>query len=260
MGPAGKWPWRTRPRSEVAAGAAQPFNASATLAKPALWSQEEPNLYYVVATVEAQGKLCDRERVAFGVRSLSWDPDQGFSLNGKKTLLKGTCNHQDHAGVGAAIPDSLQTYRLSILKEAGCNAIRTSHNFPTPELIEACDRMGFWCFARPAPCRLPVKLSPSLRASLSDTAIIPPFSSGPSARRVVHARRPGQRGLAQPRRGAGRVIRSMQAHAHRLDPTRMCTAAINGYYNTDLADSLDVVGFNYNYSVPMTTAKPMLAA
>ena len=68
--------------------------------------------------------------------------DKGFFLNGKSLKIQGTCNHQDHAGVGAAVPDRLQWFRLGVLREMGCNAVRTSHNMPTPEWVEACDRMG----------------------------------------------------------------------------------------------------------------------
>jgi beta-galactosidase len=69
-------------------------------------------------------------------------PIMGFFLNGKPLKIQGTCNHQDHAGVGAAVPDRLQAFRIGVLQEMGCNAVRTSHNMPTPELVEACDRMG----------------------------------------------------------------------------------------------------------------------
>ncbi len=71
-----------------------------------------------------------------------FDADKGFFLNGKSIKIQGTCNHQDHAGVGAALPDRLQWFRLAVLREMGGNAVRTSHNMPTPEWVEACDRMG----------------------------------------------------------------------------------------------------------------------
>lgn len=75
--------------------------------------------------------------VSFGVRTLTWDLEKGFQLNRESTPIQGTCNHQDHAGVGAAVPDRLQAFRVEVLKGMGCNAIRTSHNLPTPELIDA---------------------------------------------------------------------------------------------------------------------------
>ena len=76
------------------------------------------------------------------MRSIRFDADKGFFLNEKPVKVKGTCNHQDHAGVGAALPDRLQYFRVGVLKEMGGNGVRTSHNMPTPEWVEACDRMG----------------------------------------------------------------------------------------------------------------------
>ena len=90
----------------------------------------------------AKATVVDRKETEFGIRTVAFDPNKGFLLNGKPYELKGTCNHQDMAGVGAALPDRLQYFRVEKLKEMGCNAIRTSHNAPTPELLEACDRLG----------------------------------------------------------------------------------------------------------------------
>jgi beta-galactosidase len=109
---------------------------------PVLWSPESPKLYKLVATVSVDGRVVDQMETPFGIRTVAFDPNQGFLLNGKPYEIFGTCNHQDHAGVGAAIPDALQEFRVRQLKEFGCNAIRTSHNPPTPELLEACDRLG----------------------------------------------------------------------------------------------------------------------
>jgi beta-galactosidase len=112
------------------------------LAKASLWSLDTPVLYRLRTTVSVAGKVVDRHTVNFGVRQLRFDPDHGFFLNGKSVKLKGVCCHQDHAGVGIAIPDRLQVWRLERLKEMGCNAYRTSHNAATPELLDACDRLG----------------------------------------------------------------------------------------------------------------------
>src|SRR5262249_2046827 len=84
------------------------FTATPNLANPGLWSAEAPSLYSAVVTVESAGKPRDAERINFGVRDLKWDSDKGFFLNGQSVKIKGTCNHQDHAGVGAALPDRLQ--------------------------------------------------------------------------------------------------------------------------------------------------------
>src|SRR5438045_2397459 len=101
---------------QIAADGSAIFAASTKFLNPALWSPETPNLYSAVVTVESGGKVRDAERITFGVRSVSWDADKGFFLNGKSVKLKGTCNHHDHAGVGAALPDRLQDYRIDVLK------------------------------------------------------------------------------------------------------------------------------------------------
>src|SRR5205085_3275367 len=108
----------------------------------ALWSIEQPNLYRLVTTVLRDGKVLDRYETPFGIRTIRFDAEKGFFLNGKPVKIKGTCNHQDHAGVGVAIPDSLFEWRIKKLKEMGSNAYRCSHNPPAAELLDACDRLG----------------------------------------------------------------------------------------------------------------------
>jgi beta-galactosidase len=99
-------------QQSIPADSSATFTATANLANPALWSPETPSLYSAEVTVESGGKMHDAERVNFGVRDIKWDADKGFFLNGKPVKIKGTCNHQDHAGVGAALPDRLQAFRL----------------------------------------------------------------------------------------------------------------------------------------------------
>ena len=99
-----------------------------------------------MSEVRAGGNLVDRCETLFGIRSVKFDAEKGFFLNGKPVKLKGTCNHQDHAGVGAALPDALQYYRVRKLQEMGCNSYRTSHNPPTSELLDACDELGMLVF------------------------------------------------------------------------------------------------------------------
>ena len=128
--------------AETKAAARKIVKLEGKVASPILWSPESPKLYRLITTVETDGKIVDRGETTFGIRTVVFDKDQGFLLNGKHYELQGTCNHQDMAGVGAALPDALQSFRVAKLKEFGCNAIRTSHNPPTPELLEACDRLG----------------------------------------------------------------------------------------------------------------------
>ncbi len=114
--------------------------------RPQLWSLEERNLYKLVTEVQVGDAVVDRYETPFGIRTIKFDADKGFFLNGKPVKVKGTCNHQDHAGLGAALPDSVQYYRVRKLQEMGCNAIRTSHNPPTAELLDACDQLGMLVF------------------------------------------------------------------------------------------------------------------
>jgi beta-galactosidase len=118
------------------------YEQQVTVAKAELWSLEERNLYRLVTEVEANGQITDRYETQFGIRTLRFDADKGFFLNGKSVKVKGTCNHQDHAGLGVALPDAAQAYRIRTLQGMGCNAYRSSHNPPTPELLDVCDELG----------------------------------------------------------------------------------------------------------------------
>jgi beta-galactosidase len=107
-----------------------------------LWSLENPYLYKVVSVVKSGNQIVHQTKTRFGIKTVKFDANEGFFLNGKHLKIKGTNNHQDHAGVGSALPDYLQYYRIKLLKEMGSNAYRTSHHAPTPELLEACDSLG----------------------------------------------------------------------------------------------------------------------
>jgi beta-galactosidase len=116
-------------------------NQKISISTPTLWSLEKPYLYRVTTTIKSSGKIIDSKTEKFGIRTIEIKPN-GVFLNGKHVQIKGTNNHQDHAGVGSALPDYLQYFRIGLLKEMGSNAYRTSHNAPTPELLEACDSLG----------------------------------------------------------------------------------------------------------------------
>ncbi|NHN24088.1 DUF4982 domain-containing protein [Flavobacterium jejuense] len=109
---------------------------------PSLWDIENPNLYLLVTEIKQDGMNIDHYETSFGIRTMKFDAEKGFFLNGKSVKLKGTNNHQDHAGIGTALPDELQYFRIKKLKEMGSNAYRCSHHPPTPELLKACDELG----------------------------------------------------------------------------------------------------------------------
>lgn len=117
--------------------------ATAVLSKPKLWSIQSPNLYMAVTSVELGGVLVDRYETVFGVRTIKFDAEHGFWLNDVLTEIKGVCNHHDLGALGTALNICALERQLNLLKEMGCNAIRTSHNPPAPELLELCDKLGF---------------------------------------------------------------------------------------------------------------------
>jgi beta-galactosidase len=228
------------PSQSISADGSATFTATANLANPALWSPETPNLHFAVVTVESAGKPRDAERITFGIRDIRWDADRGFLLNGKRVEIKGTCNHQDHAGVGAALPDRLQWYRLAILKEMGGNAVRTSHNLPTPEWVEACDRMGMMMMCE---TRL-MNSNPEGLAQLE--VMIKRFRNSPS---IILWSMGNEEWIMMFQPQGVRVIDDMIARSHELDPTRLCTAAVNTAFDINFPEQLDVMGFNYNLKV-----------
>lgn len=112
------------------------------LKNPKLWDLDNPYLYRVVSEIRIGNKIVDQQIHRFGVRTIRFDANEGFFLNGNHVKIKGTNNHQDHAGIGSALPDEMQYYRIDLLKKMGSNAYRTSHHAPTPELLDACDSLG----------------------------------------------------------------------------------------------------------------------
>ncbi len=111
------------------------------VSNPVFWSVDDPYLYRVVVELRSGGKIIDTRKIRFGIRTIDIKSN-GVFVNGKHVKLLGVNNHQDHAGVGSALPDYLQFYRIRLLKNMGVNAYRTSHNAPTPELLDACDSLG----------------------------------------------------------------------------------------------------------------------
>lgn len=120
----------------------QTIRQAVVVRKPLVWSPETPNLYTLVTLVRRAGRVIDSVATTFGIRTVVFDADSGFFVNGTHVKIRGVCCHQDHAGVGTALPDRLQYFRIERLKEMGANAYRTSHHPPTPELLDACDRLG----------------------------------------------------------------------------------------------------------------------
>ncbi len=231
------------PAQSIPVDGSTSFSATAKLANPALWSVENPNLYTAIVTVETDGKVCDAEKINFGVRTALFTADKGFFLNGESIKIQGTCNHQDHAGVGAALPDRLQWFRLSVLREMGCNAVRTSHNMPTPEWVDACDRMGMMMMCETRQ----MSSSPEGMAQLE--AMVKRYRNSPS---IILWSIGNEEWLLQgemAEQGA-RIGADMVRLCHELDPTRVVSAAVNGDNEKGVSEAFDIIGFNYHQEFP----------
>jgi beta-galactosidase len=202
---------------------------------PELWSIETPHLQKLVTTIHAGNTVMDRYVTTFGIRTIRFDPNLGFFLNGKHVEIKGTDNHQDHAGVGNAVPDSLLEYRIARLKEMGSNAYRTSHNPPTPELLDACDRQGMLVLDE----HRMMGTTPEILDQLK--RLVFRDRNHPS---VILWSIGNEEWTLEWSVTGERLTAAMQAFVKRLDPTRRVTVALSG---SGAGNSLatDVFGFNY---------------
>ena len=129
-------------RRFVGAGVSEDAYGEARVEKPRRWDLQHPNLYVAVTTLEQDRQAVDRCETVFGIRTTQFTPDHGFLLNGQRVPIQGVCDHHDLGALGAALNDRALQRQLEILQGMGCNAIRTSHNPPAPELLALCDRMG----------------------------------------------------------------------------------------------------------------------
>ena len=142
IGPDGKSVAQARAHADSAPLNDAVARLSMPVSDPLLWSVESPTLYALRTTLKVEGAQVDQRVTRCGFRTIRFDADKGFFLNDKPVKLKGTCNHQDHAGVGVAVPDSIWDFRIRRLKDMGSNAYRCAHNPPAPEFLDACDRLG----------------------------------------------------------------------------------------------------------------------
>ena len=201
---------------------------------PHLWSPADPYLYKVETTVKVDGRVTDVYETTTGIRDVEFDADRGFLLNGQPLKLKGVNMHQDHAGVGAAIPDALQAWRIKQLKKMGCNAYRASHNPMTPALLDICDREGILVIDEN---RLTGINEEHLRLL---ERMIKRDRNHPSV--ILWSNGNEEWGMENTIQGT-RIAAAMREYTHLLDPTRHSTIANAG--GREMIKGLDVVGFNY---------------
>ncbi|MDR0962205.1 MAG: DUF4982 domain-containing protein [Mediterranea sp.] len=205
-----------------------------TVSNPTLWEINSPYLYTLHTDVYSDGKLTDSYPTTVGIRSIRFDADQGFFLNGKPVKLKGTNLHQDHAGVGAAIPDELWRYRITKLKEMGSNAIRCSHNPASPAMLDLCDRMGMLVIAENRLMGVNKEHNDLLQRMIERDRNHPSiilWSIG-NEEWAIEGNEKGRD-----------IARSMTAFVHRIDSTRPSSYGNSG--GRILQEGVDVQGYNY---------------
>jgi len=212
---------------------------SLTVNSPRLWSVDQPTLYTVRTVVKRDSVVLDEVTIRNGFRTIRFDPDRGFFLNDQPMKLLGTANHQDHAGVGVAVPDSLWDFRIRRLKEMGSNAYRCAHNAPAAEFLDAADRLGMLVMdenrnfgSSPEHLR---QLDWLVRRDRNHPSVImwSVFNEEPS----------------QGTEMGYELVRRMSASVKQLDTTRPVTAAQSGDVLNPInaSQSADVAGFNYVY-------------
>ena len=227
------------------------FEQEFAVATPALWSVENPFLYTAESKIYAGNTLKDEYTTRFGIRTLEIIPEKGFFLNSKLTKFKGVCNHHDLGPLGAAVNDAAIRRQIRIMKDMGVNAIRTSHNMPAPELVEACDEMGMMLMLESFDEWKSAKVGNGYHKIFDEWVekdlvnLIHHYRNNPSVvmwciGNEVPDQWNGDRGP--------KLSRMLQDICHREDPTRPVTQGMDApdaVVNNNMAATMDVAGFNY---------------
>jgi beta-galactosidase len=238
----------------VASGAAADLVQQLRVTAPALWSLDAPTLYTLrTAVLDANDRVVDETSTPFGIRSIAYDADLGFLLNGKRVKMLGVNLHHDGGPVGAAVPEAVWERRLHLLKDMGVNAIRTSHNQPAPEFLDLCDRLGLLVMDEAFDEWTHGKVDWGYHryfAEWSERDLVDFLHRDRNHPSVVLWSLGNEIG-EQHAAGGDTVLRMLRNIAHREDPTRPITTGNDHIYADDGAttlaflDLLDVVGYNY---------------
>lgn len=228
----------------------QPFTQNFVVERPALWSPESPSLYRAVTKVYVEDKLTDTYTTRFGIRSIEYVADKGFYLNGKLRKFQGVCNHHDLGPLGAAINIKALRHQLTLLKDMGCDAIRTAHNMPAPELVALCDEMGFMMMIEPfdewdiAKCDNGYHRFFNEWAERDMVNMLRHYRNHP----CVVMWSIGNEVPTQCSPEGYKVAKFLQDICHREDPTRPVTCGmdqVDCVLDNGFAAMLDIPGFNY---------------
>jgi beta-galactosidase len=227
-----------------------------TLESPRLWSVEAPNLYRVRSVLAYRGNAVDETVTTFGVRSIVYDVDRGLLLNNQSVKMLGMCLHHDGGAVGAAVPEGVLERRLRLLKEMGCNAVRTSHNPMAPEFYEMCDRLGLLVMDEifdewTVPKKGVTQGYASYFADWYERDLVNFIRRDRNHPSIVMWSAGNEIGEQQAAQGT-EILRKLVAIFHREDPTRPVTAGLDHIYNpergsapVEFTSSLDIAGYNY---------------
>ena len=241
---------RTVALSDRAERSVTGFEQNLSIENPALWSPESPSLYYAVTSVIKDGRKVDEYVTRFGVRTIELVADKGFFLNGERRKFRGVCNHHDLGPLGAAVNEAALRRQLTLLREMGCDAIRTSHNMPAPELVKLCDEMGFMMMVEPfdewdiAKCRNGYHLFFSEWAEKDMVNMLRQYRNSPS----IVFWSIGNEVPSQCDPSGYRTAKFLADICRREDPTRFITCGMDQVLcvlENGLATLLDVPGFNY---------------
>ncbi|HLI84624.1 MAG TPA: beta-galactosidase GalB [Bryobacteraceae bacterium] len=220
------------------------------LVKPKLWDIDNPFLYSISCEIRQKGRTVDRYVTPFGVRAIAFSNNRGFELNGRYLKLHGVCNHHDLGALGAAVNRRAIERQLQILKQAGVNAIRTSHNPPAPELLDLCDQMGFVVMDEAFDCWRVPKVPNGYQKYFDEWSerdvrdMVRRDRNHPSVIMWSIGNEIPEQGRPEGRDEARRLVRFF----HEEDPTRPTTSAFNipeSAFKSGLADEVDLVGINY---------------
>lgn len=228
----------------------KPFVQNFIVEKPLLWNPETPHLYSSVSKIYSGDILVDEYTTRFGIRDIKFIADKGFFLNGKRRKFQGVCNHHDLGPLGAAINESALRHQLTLLKDMGCDAIRTSHNMPAPELVRLCDEMGFMMIVENFDEWDVAKCENGYHRFFNDWAekdmvnMIRNFRNNP----CVVMWSIGNEVPTQCRPEGYKVAEFLQNICHREDPTRPVTCGmdqVSCILNNGFGTIVDIPGFNY---------------
>ena len=221
------------------------------VARPELWSVDSPTLYTAASKLYYDGELRDEYTTHFGIRTIEIIPEQGMFINGELTKFKGVCNHHDLGPLGAAVNDAAIRRQIRIMKDMGCNAIRTSHNMPAPELVAACDQMGMMLMLESFDEWRTAKLANGYHNYFDEWAekdivnLVRHYRNNPSVVMwCIGNEVPDQGDLIW----GPKLSRMLQDICHREDPTRPVTQGMDQPHNVvynNMAATMDVAGFNY---------------